>query len=327
MCYSLYALALSSLFSHYIICLIVIFLLPPPRLLLLRYDGTLVGCAVFTFLSISEDHFEGADFSNRGLLINIVLSFTAGVIHSSCVEMNNLPALTLGFNLTTMALLLAIARGNSKVATLAWMVKAGTDAANDTPESPTSWGAMSLEFIVDAALRGIGQFCFVDTTLGGAFVLLGITINNRRAGYMALLGSLTAMVVTMFVIIVPTAAHSLVRSGIYGYNAVGTAVAMGGDIFFKPDIPNTFVAIMAAGLTVLTQICLQSILNTDGLGLPVLTFPFCLTAWFCMLSRSKYLIPIVESGHDLDEALDRRQDHTYQHRVIEIIDEEERIGV
>jgi urea transporter len=117
------------------------------------------------------------------MLILFVLSFTVGVIHSTCVNLNNMPALTLAFNILTMAFILSLARHNSTVATLAWQVPSTAGASEET-----DWGDMSPLFVLDAALRGIGQFCFVGTTLGGGLVLAGITICSRRAGYMALIG-------------------------------------------------------------------------------------------------------------------------------------------
>ena len=268
-----------------------------------RYDGTLVGCAVYSFLSLSSTELDPPTITNRGMLILFVLSATVGVVHASCVNISNLPALTLAFNILTMAFILSLARGNSNVATLTWQVP----STAITP-TETDWADMSISFAIDAIFRGVGQFCFVDTTLGGGFVLLGIAICSRRAGYMALMGSITSMIMCYYVVVVPNAAHTVVRNGIYGYNSVGTCVAIGGDIFYKSGgtgifCANTMVAVLAAALTVLMQLAIQSILNTDQLALPVLTFPFVLTASMVMLSRSEWLVPIVGEGKDLDDAL------------------------
>jgi urea transporter len=43
-------------------------------------------------------------------------------------------------------------------------------------------------------------------------------------------------------------------------------------------------------------VAIESILNTDQLGLPVLTCPFVLTAWMVMMSRSDWLQPITSES-------------------------------
>jgi hypothetical protein len=108
----------------------------------------------------------------------------------------------------------------------------------------------------------------------------------------------------------------MIRLGLFGYNAVGTCVALGGDIFFKADYLSATVGAFGAAVTVLMQTAVQSILNTDGLGLPVLTVPFVVTAWIMMLCRSDWLKPILGSGTDLDDArmLDRRHEDTWLYR-------------
>ena len=38
----------------------------------------------------------------------------------------------------------------------------------------------SFMFMIEASIKGAGQFMFVDTTLGGVFVILGIAVASRR---------------------------------------------------------------------------------------------------------------------------------------------------
>ena len=277
-----------------------------------RYDGTLVGCAIYTFLSVNNSTIEPPSLINKGVPILIVLSVVVGVLHSSCVNMNKLPALTLAFNIVMLAFLLSVARGDSTVATPTWLVN--TDAPADT--TSLYWARMTFAFFLDALFRGVGQFCFVGTTIGGFFVVLGILICSRQAGCMALIGSLTAMIVARYILVLPVGHRGAIRLGLFSYNAVGTCVALGGDIFFKSDVQNTLVAVFAAAVTVLMQTAIASILDTDDLGLPVLTCPFVLTAWIMMLMRSHWLKPILNAGDDLDEArmLDRRHDDAWWHR-------------
>ena len=265
-----------------------------------RYDGTLVGCAVYSFLSMSNTELIQPSMTNEGMLIVMALGFAVGVLHSSCVNMSKLPALTLAFNILIMAFILALARRNATVASLSWLLDTPDDYVAPPGEDP-SWGNMSFLFVVDAAFRGVGQFCFVGTTAGGMLVLLGITICSRRAGCMALVGSLTSMIMCRYVLLLPVAAHATIRNGIYGYNAMGTCVSLGGDVFFQYDATSKYVAVLGAALTVLMQVATQSVLDTDGLGLPVLTVPFVLTTWMIMMSRSYMLEPNPSAGRHIHE--------------------------
>ena len=277
-----------------------------------RYDGTLVGCAIWTFLSVKNSSIVPPSLINRGLPILLILSFVVGVVHSSCVNMNKLPALTLAFNIVILAFLLSVARGESTVATPTWL----TGDSPPPPPSDENWQDFDIFYFFDALFRGIGQFCFVPTTWGGLMVLLGIFTCSRQAGSMALLGSFTALFVARFLLVLPRGHKNLIRAGLFGYNAMGTCVAMGGDVFFKSDPLNTLVAVFGAGLTVLIQTAVESILDTDGLGLPVLTIPFVATTWIIMLSRSDWLKPILAADADLDDArmLDRRHEDQWWYR-------------
>ena len=75
------------------------------------YNGVLVGGAMYTFLSAGGDAYTEPSLTNVGLGVTVILSCSAGVMHCSCINMNNLPALTLAFNIVTVGLFLSIARG------------------------------------------------------------------------------------------------------------------------------------------------------------------------------------------------------------------------
>jgi hypothetical protein len=37
----------------------------------------------------------------------------------------------------------------------------------------SNWTDMSINFIIEASIKGVGQFMFIDTLAGGALVILG----------------------------------------------------------------------------------------------------------------------------------------------------------
>lgn len=263
------------------------------------YDGALTGCAVHTFLraaASSRDTF-GAAFSNNGLAITAVLSAVSGVVHMSCRNMNDLPALTLSFNICVMCLLLSLTDHQSNLTSLNW------EASDDDGLGEAShWGtANTIGFVHDATIRGVGQFIFVDTTLGGWFVIMGLAISSRWAAATTVLGSFIGYITARYILVVPAASLYLVRSGLYGYSSAGTCCAIAGGVFYHANFYSFGIAIFAAGFTVLIKMATDAILKTDGLQLPSLTIPFVVTTWLVMLAKSVWLDSIAGEGEDMDD--------------------------
>lgn len=270
------------------------------------YDGTLVGGAVYTFLSISASSgMVAPSLTNTGLCIAAIMSCTAGIIHCSCVNMNNLPSLTLAFNIVVCGLFLSLARGMSGAATLSFLVDENVLVTSSVHDD-IAWDPLTLNYVVSVCLKSIGQFCFVSTAVGGGFVWAGICIASRRAGCMALIGAIVAFIVARYVVDLPTSAYSLVKEGIYGYNAMGTCVAIGGEVFFTKGMGATGVAIIGCILTVFVQLAVASMLNTDDLSLPVLTIPFVVTTWLIMLTKSNHLLlKVVEVPENVNNSYEK----------------------
>ena len=67
--------------------------------------------------------------------------------------------------------LLGIASGNIQVIRPA-VSSSTSSSANDTE--------MSFMYMFEASVKGVGQFMFVDTAVGGALVIVGIAISSRK---------------------------------------------------------------------------------------------------------------------------------------------------
>lgn len=235
------------------------------------YDGALVGGACLEFLDT-----ENITIS---VLTASILSFTAGFVHSACnnyLKTFGLPPFTFSFNLITMAFLLSIKGGTSTVARF-----------HETASSSDSnnWTEMSFLFIWDASFRGVGQFMFVSSTYGGALVILGICISSPRAAAAAWCGSLIGCLGAYYIIQVPSTYRTAVRNGLYGYNSAGVCAAIAGGVFYIPSYQSQVLGGFGALLAVLVMTSLQTIF----MPLPILTFPFIITASTIMMARSKYL--------------------------------------
>jgi urea transporter len=82
-------------------------------------------------------------------------------------------------------------------------------------------------------------------------------------------------------------AHSgVVSQGIYGFNPVLTAIALG-CIFNTPSVRAFLLAVLGSIATVFVQATLSVILagHYGGDGVPVYTLPFVLVTWMFLLAK------------------------------------------
>ena len=202
-----------------------------------RYDGTLVGCAVYTFIDLNSD--TPADINNAGLFYAFLLAGVSGLVHSAVATSSKLPALTAAFNIVMIFFLSAIGRGTSKTAQLKWstpfsetsitnttMAEEEDEEEDDEGEGNTSMSGVRLW---RATILGVGQFIFINSDVGAVLVITAILICSRKAAGMAVLGSITGTLVSLYVVDVPSGgADGALWTGLYSYNCMGTAVAIGG---------------------------------------------------------------------------------------------------
>jgi urea transporter len=151
---------------------------------------------------------------------------------------------------------------------------------------------MSIEFFIDASIRGVGQFMFVDTTIGSASVIFGIAMASRIGALAAWTGSSIACLTAYYLLQVSDLIS--VRNGLYGYNSSGCVASLSGHVFFYSNIANfTSGGLVGGSFTVLILTTFQSILGTL-FNLPVLTFPFITTTWLIMMTRSSLFVSLHE---------------------------------
>lgn len=239
------------------------------------YDGALVGCACWTFYRNSND--------STIPLITIILASASGYIHVACshwLGTFGLPTFTLSFNLITMCFLLSISTHHATVVQM--------NAPQITPHE-SSYTTMSIEYFLEASVKGVGQFMFADTTVGCILIVIGIAISSRIAALAGLLGAATACLSCYYLLQVPNLA--LVRSGIFGYNSAGTCAVLAGGGFFQATYGSTLVGIIGALIATLLLVAYQSIFGYLW-NLPVLTFPFICSAYLMLLMKTRWLVKL-----------------------------------
>jgi urea transporter len=117
---------------------------------------------------------------------------------------------------------------------------------------------------VQAVAYGIGQVLFQASIWTAVFFLAGIALNNWRHAPWAVVASLVGMLVGIYH---HDSSEEIAALGLYGYNAVLTALAL---TVWRPSV---IVPLLGILLSVpLTE-------HIPQLGLPALTAPFVLSTW------------------------------------------------
>lgn len=260
---------------------------------LLGYDGALVGCTVWTFFTdgrTTNDTFAGGYL----LVVTVLLASFAGVMHMTCANLlalAKLPPFTAAFNISCIVLFAICARGNINAVSL---------RESAPQEVAAGFTDMSPLFLLEATFRGVGQFIFADSTIGGVLVVLGVAMQGRYDALCLVMGSLTACLTACYVLQVPQAGLVAVRQGLYGYNSAGVCVVLGGGRFYKNTTGALFLGCVGSMVGVFMQVGMQSVLVLNEVQLPVLTFPFIVTAWIMMYSESGWIKVYVDNKRDED---------------------------
>jgi urea transporter len=174
-----------------------------------------------------------------------------------------LPTLTAPFVFTTLIFLLVCARlGRFELPTAETNVE----------------GIVTVATIIEGIFKGIAQVCFQENAVTGALFALGLMISSRRAGVMALLGSFLGLLVAWGM----GAAEPAMRSGVFGFSPVLTAVALG-STFLAFNTASFIYTLFATILTVFVSVGIS--VAFEPLGLPGLTLPFVVVVWIFILAR------------------------------------------
>ena len=236
------------------------------------FNGGLVGCAA-AVLGRSASPLSGGLWL---LLVMLGSALTTVMVEAwgrRFHRRGDLPPLTLPFCLVTWALVLLAAALSIGPADPAPVLNA------DAVVGPLGGLLMGLP-------RSFGQVFLCSGLGSGLLVLLAVALASPLAAGLGLLGAGVAMGLGLLQGADPVA----VAQGLWGYNGVLVAIAIGG-IFHAPSRRSLLLAICGAALTALLAPLLASLL----IGLPPLTLNFVLTTWLLMRVAGRHvpaLIPV-----------------------------------
>jgi urea transporter len=268
----------------------------------------LLGLAASTLAA----HLLGADrtliraglFGFNGILVGIALAFffefdlllavyiVLGAVVSTVVMMAlinllspwDMPALTAPFVLTAWLLLFAVYQFGFLHPTELIAPAAPDPAAavqTELRELATGTGGLTAANLVHGFFRGVGEVMFEDNLLTGVIFLVAIAVNSRISAAFAALGAAIGLLTALalggdgF-----TAYH-----GLYGFNAVLCAIAIGG-LFFVLTWRSAVYALLASAFSVVAFAAIAVLLAP--IGMPALTAPFVLTTWLFLLPKASF---------------------------------------
>ena len=220
------------------------------------FNGALVGAAVAAFAHFGRD---------TGLLAWLVVVVAGAIVTTVLLHglgrwvfrMVGLPPLTLPFCLVTWLLLNLVATLNHPALQLA--------------EHPALKGGTGvLEALLLALPHGFGQVLFCPGLLSGVLVLLATAVASPLAALVGLLGGGVAAITGLLIGASPEA----VGVGLWSYNGVLTAMAIGGT-FYAPTRLSVAVGLLGAAAASLITPGLSGLLARDlAPGFPLLQLPF-----------------------------------------------------
>ncbi|MGW1432466.1 urea transporter [Streptomyces sp. NPDC002431] len=214
------------------------------------YCGCLTGLALMLRLGAS---WRTAVLVVLAAAVCAVLSGAAGRLFTPL----GLPVLTAPYCLVVSALTVALSKGPVTVGATARV-------PGFTGLSATDAGR--------ALCANIGQIFFLDTWYAGLIVLAGLLVASRTVALAAVAGSAVALV-TARAAGLPAAS---ITDGLYGYNAVLCAVALGA-VFLPPTVWTAGYAALAAAATVPFAAAWE--VFAQSFGTTSFTWPFTVTTW------------------------------------------------
>lgn len=162
---------------------------------------------------------------------------------------------------------------------------------------------LNFSYLLDDWLRGISQVFLINSWFAGFIFLIGLYISSKWAAFWAAISSAIAL----FTAIGFKASGIDVASGLYGFSAVLTGIALG-CTFYKPSIRSALWAVLGIIVTVIVQGAMNSLFGPFGIA--TLTAPFCVTTWIFLLPRLNIDNPSAYS----EESQELRPDHSQWHK-------------
>lgn len=231
---------------------------------LFGFNGTLTAMGLINFLEPSM--ITWLYIALAAITSTILMSATLRIFKSL-----NIPTLTAPFVFTTLGFLLASSHF-SQLRTNQNLPIAGF------PKSIPSDGLIAAENIWEGLIHGVPQVFFQQNIISGLLFLLGLLVSTRSSCAMALIGSLVGFMSAWLL----GANATMLGAGIFGFNSVLTAIALG-SVFFKPGAGSFILSLFGSVVTTIVFSAFSSVFAP--IGMPAMTLPFVVVTWVFLLAK------------------------------------------
>lgn len=234
------------------------------------FNGVLVGCAFPTFMG-------------NTIWMWIALILCAAMTTWVRTGLNNImgkwgvSSFTFPFVLSTWFFLLA-----------ARYMHGMPPAFESTPAAAAeTLGHLDMGFgdLVVYWLKGISQVFLINSWVTGICFLVGLALCSWKAALWAAIASAESL----FIIIVWQGPAADIASGLYGFSAVLTGIALGATFCNSNNWKTWIWAILGIAATVFIQAGMNAAFAP--IGLATLTGPFCIGTWLFLLPQYKMFQP------------------------------------
>lgn len=217
------------------------------------FNGLLIGAAFASFGVVSDELIQQLSWCLMTLVSAALSTWLMGAIDPWWSRKLSAPLLTFPFIVVTYLAIAILQIVPQEL--LAFSLTSTAD-----PEGVVGWSDWAISH-----LSGFGEIFLADEPLPGLLILMALLLYSPTGVAIGLLGATTG---SSIAIALGASPHAI-GSGLWGYNAILTAVALGGT-FFAPNKRSLFLALSAAVLTVLLAAWLGPLMAP----VPILTLPF-----------------------------------------------------
>jgi len=217
------------------------------------YNGLLIGAAFATFGVASDDLLQRLSWCMATLVSAALSTWLIAAMAPWWSRKLSAPLLTLPFIVVTY-LAIAIAQ------VIPQEFLAFSLVHTPDPEGVASWSDWAVSH-----LSGFGEVFLADEPLPGLLILISLLLYSPTGVAIGLIAAATG---SSMAVALGASPHAI-GSGLWGYNAILTALALGGT-FFAPNKRSLLLALSAAVLTVL----FAAWLGPRIAPVPILTLPF-----------------------------------------------------
>jgi len=226
---------------------------------LFGFNGTLAGIALPFFFTYEPN-----------MLVYVILNGAFSTILMAAL-VNFLgkwgvPALTAPFVLATWILMFCVYKF------ALFQPGALIAPALPNPAATLDLGTVSGLTFWEGITKGVGEVMFQDNVITGIIFVVAILVNSRISAAFAVIGALGGLLTALVMQSPETPMHL----GLYGFNSVLCAIAVGGVFFYL----NWWTFFYALGCVLLGSIATAAFgVLLSPIGMPALTWPFIAITW------------------------------------------------